>query len=109
MNLSAKNSITLPAFSSPDLNEIDQEFRQWICQHGHWSDNAERLFIHLTQSSFPPTPVTNEQKKLLEQVVKDALDGVNIVEHYPALFRDLLQNDALRSEFVSITDQLSQI
>jgi hypothetical protein len=45
---------------------------------------------------------------MLSQAVVDALNGVNFVEHYPALFRDLLQNAALRSEFVSITDNLGE-
>lgn len=108
MNLAANNSLNPLAFSSPGLNEIDQEFRQWICQHGHWSDNAERLFVHLAQNNFQPMPVTNEQKQLLGQAVEDALNGVDIVEHYPALFRDLLHNAALRSEFVTITDNLGK-
>jgi hypothetical protein len=106
MNLAATNSFIPHAFSSPSLNKIDQEFRQWICQYGHWSENVERLFIHLAQSNLQSKPVTNEQKKLLWQAAEDALNGVDFVKHYPALFRDLLQNAALRSEFVTITDNL---
>ena len=108
MNFAANNTFTPFATTSPDLTEIDQEFRQWICQHGHWSENAERLFIYLAQNNLQSSPVTNEQKKLLGQAVEDALNGVDIVAHYPALFRDLLQNAALRSEFVTITDSIGK-
>ncbi len=108
MNFTVTKSFTPLAFSLPGLNEIDQEFRRWICQYGHWSDNVERLFIHLATNNRQVMPVTSEQKKLLGQAVEDALNGVNFIEHYPALFRDLLQNAALRRELVTITENLSK-
>jgi hypothetical protein len=84
---------------------VDHEFREWFQQHGFWSDSTERLFLHLTHIQQLPSPITNLQKQLLEEAVADALDNVNIAERYPSLFCDLLNNVALRHQFMEMVRQ----
>ena len=109
MSIAANHPFLPRSFSAAALSRIDEEFRQWLLQRGFWSDNAERLFLYLTHNQQIPTPITEQQKQLLEQVIEDALQGVNITERYPALFRDLLQNATLRREFINLTNQIPQL
>lgn len=95
-------------FSAVAFSSIDQKFRQWLQQRGFWSDSAERLFLCLLYDQQVHIPLTDRQKQLLRQVIEDALEGINITERYPALFRDLLCNARLRQEFVNITRQIDQ-
>ncbi|MCB9423049.1 MAG: hypothetical protein H6667_24830 [Ardenticatenaceae bacterium] len=105
MNIVTNNSFLTRAYSTAALNRVDQEFRQWLQQLGYWSDAAERLFLYLIHNQHVPVPITRQQVQLLEKVIDDALNGINIIERYPALFRDLLQNAALRHEFINIASQ----
>lgn len=101
MNFIVNNPPHTRFLSSALLNQVDQEFRQWLQQLGFWSETAERLFLHLKTSQHIPIPVTSQQKQLLEQVVEEALNGVDITKRYPAFFRDLLHNAALRQELIN--------
>lgn len=102
------NNLFLPrSFSAAALSRADQAFRQWLQQRGFWSNDAERLFLYLMQNQQIPTPVTGQQKQMLEQVIEDASNGVNITERYPAFFRDLMQNAILRHEFMNMASRAS--
>lgn len=90
------------SFSVVDSDCVDHEFREWFLLRGFWSDSAERLFLHLTHTQQLPSPISNQQKQMLEQAIAAAAEDVNIVERYPSLFRDLLNNVNLRHEFVRI-------
>jgi hypothetical protein len=109
MSTATNNPVLLARSFAAASSRSDQEFRQWLLQRGFWSDNAERLFLYLTQNQQIPIPVTAQQKQLLEQMIEDALNGVNITERYPALFRDLLHNAALRYEFVNVANRIPQL
>ena len=108
MSIMTKNSFLLRSFSAATLSQVDQEFHQWLHQHGYWSEGIERLFLYLTHNQHIPSPITRQQKQLLEQVIEDASKGVNITERYPAFFRDLLHNAILRREFIDRASQVPQ-
>lgn len=108
MSIVANNPFLPRPFSTVALSRVDQEFHQWLHQRGFWSENAERLFLYLTHNQHMPSPITSQQKQLLEQVIEDALAGVNITERYPAFFRDLLHNAILRREFVTVASHAPQ-
>ncbi len=105
MNIVTNNPFFTRSYSTAALNRVDQEFRQWLQQLGFWSETAERLFLYLIHNQHISVPITRQQIQLLEQVIDEALSGINIVERYPAFFRDLLQNAALRHEFINIVNQ----
>ena len=107
MNIVTNNPFYTRPYSTTVLNRVDQEFRQWLQQLGFWSDTADRLFLYLIHNQHLPVPITHQQVQLLEQIIGEALNGINIVERYPAFFRDLLQNAALRHEFINIANQAS--
>jgi hypothetical protein len=109
MSIAANNPFFSRSFPATTLSQVDQEFRQWLHQRGFWSENAERLFLYLTQNQHMPSPISSQQKQLLEQVIEDALDGVNITERYPAFFRDLLHSALLRREFIHRASQSPQL
>ena len=50
MSTIANNTPPLRSFSVVALNQVDQEFRQWLQQCGFWSDSTERLFLFLGPS-----------------------------------------------------------
>ncbi len=108
MNIVANNSSFPRSFSPAALSRVDQEFRQWLHQRGFWSEHTERLFLCLIRNQHMPSPITSQQKQLLEQVIEDAVDGINITERYPAFFRDLLHNAILRREFINRASQTPQ-
>ncbi len=108
MSIVANNPFLPQTFSAATLNQVDQEFRQWLHQRGFWSENVERLFLYLTHNQHIPAPITSQQKELLEQMIVDALDGVNITERYPAFFHDLLHNVLLRREFINMVSRAPQ-
>ena len=108
MSIVANNPFLPRVFSSASLSRVDQEFRQRLHQRGFWSENAERLFLCLRHNQYLPPPITIQQKQLLDQVIKDAVNGINITERYPAFFRDLLHNEKLRREFICRASQIPQ-
>lgn len=108
MNIVVNNLSFSRSASTATLSSVDQEFRQWLHQRGFWSENAERLFFCLRYNQPLPAPITSQQKQLLDQVIKDALAGINITERYPAFFRDLLNNEILRREFINKASQTPQ-
>ena len=75
-------------------------------QTGDWPDPADRLLSHLHQPSQSMPSSEEENAAVLSLIVSDVLNGVDIADRYPALFRRLMEDEDLRQAFLDALEAM---
>lgn len=75
-------------------------------QTGDWPDSADRLLIHLDRPAQSTPSSEEENAAVLSLIVSEVLNGVDIAERYPALFRRVLEDEELRQAFLDALEAM---
>lgn len=69
----------------------------------NWTKKAETLLAHLMSQSLD-RDLTEAEQDMLSLVINDALQGIDIQKQYPAFYKQLTTDRALRDAFLEIME-----